>query len=147
MAGPPEKKAPLPPAPPLARRGPGRPPNPPAPDAKTPGSASPAPEKKPARALTETTIRAAYVGFWFLARFALSFFGWESDVKSLPEPELKEDVPELVAWAKEYPSWALRVLAWIGGPLIVLQRMSQHFHRRSREKKPEPSHPAPGAAA
>jgi hypothetical protein len=142
----PSAKPPLPPAPPLERRGPGRPPKQPAP----PAAGEPAKAATPAtppRPVTETTIRAAYVGLWFLLRFVGSLLGFQSDVKSLPEPELKEDLPELTAWAREYPSWALRVLAWIGGPLVVFQRVSQHFTRRKMEKAGAKLVPPAGADA
>lgn len=74
-------------------------------------------------------VESAWQGGWLVLRFALGLFGFESDVKTLPQEEAKEDARDLVPIVRRHPVLA-RVLSWIGAPVVIVKRVMQHFHRR-----------------
>lgn len=141
----PAVKAGPPPLEPIKRRG------------RPPGSTSkakpaPAPDAEP---LDKAQVAAAWIGLFFILRVVAGWFGWECNVKQLPAEEAKEDAKTLVLLPGLHK---VRFLSWIGAPVVVLQRFSEHFTYVGKKKRqpaaaagapaPAPvaeSSPAPGA--
>jgi hypothetical protein len=84
------------------------------------------------------TVEAAWQGMWVLMRIIARIFGFECDAPNLPTDEAKEDAAALLPVVERHPTIG-RVLSWIGAPIVILQRVTQHFRRRSRDSSSAPS--------
>jgi hypothetical protein len=140
---------PLPPEPPPfapdpPKRGRGRPrKDPPVP--QTPGQAAP-PVERPQVTLQD--VQAAWAGVWTLLCLCSRFFGYESDAWALSAADLAEDARGLLPLARRLP-WAVSLLGWVGGPILCVQRVREHFKKKPDTTSNDPKGPpcAPGVAS
>lgn len=99
----------------------------------------------PAAPVELSTVEAGLQGLWLVLRFVFSFFGWESDVAVLPRDEARGDAKALQPIVTRFPA-IVRMLSWIGAPVVIVQRVMQHFHRRRAPEKGKPESAAVGKA-
>jgi len=109
---------------------------------RPPGSktAKPAPEVEQ---LDTKSVAAGWIGLFWLLRIVMSWFGYDCDVKMLPAEEATQDAKVLVTVPIVHK---LRFLSWVGAPIVILQRVSQHFHKRPSKLAPGAQSPAPAPA-
>jgi hypothetical protein len=124
-----EPVVPVPPTPQSpVKRGPGRP--------RKDGSQVGTPAgKAPGNADLVRSAEAAWQALWVLLRILGSFLGYTSDVKTLPEEEAKSDATAIATFFAGHQA-AFKVLSFLGAPLVLIQRVTQHF---SKKKAVEPS--------
>jgi hypothetical protein len=86
------------------------------------------------------TCMAAWAACWALIVFMCKFFGFEPIYHSftLPEDELKEDAKILAPSFAKIPG-IIRLVAMLGTPLIMLDRIMKRFSRIKKEDKPTPA--------
>lgn len=77
------------------------------------------------------SVEAAWQGLWLILRVFGSFVGFVSDVKVLPDSEAREDAQALLPIVQRHPFIA-RVLGWIGAPVVLATRISQHFTAKKK---------------
>jgi len=92
------------------------------------------------------SVEAAWQGIWLLLRFGGRLLGFECDSPMLPDEEAQADAKSLQAVVQRHPR-AMQVLAWIGAPVVMVQRIAQHFSKKKIEKAKKNSQPheAPSA--
>lgn len=120
---PPEVPAEIPPAPPLAEVKRGRP----------PGLKNQTKGGDPE--VSKRMVEATWQGLWVLLVILGGLFGFESDVGTLPEEEAREDAEALTPLIQRHP-WIARILAFIGGPIVIVKRVMLHFRRKPAKVSP-----------
>lgn len=86
-------------------------------------------------------VEAAWQGMWLVLRLLGRLFGFESDVDTLPDEEVKSDATALLPVVERHPALA-RVLGWIGAPFVIIHRVSLHFHKRAKSESSGKGSPA-----
>lgn len=73
-------------------------------------------------------VEAAWQGTFMVIRLIAGWFGYECDVIVLPAAEAKADAKVLLL----IPGiQRLTFLSWIGAPVVIIQRLAQHFRKAS----------------
>lgn len=81
------------------------------------------------------SVEAAWQGAWLVLRLIGSFLGYASDVPTLPADEASADAAALLPIVQRHPGIA-KILGWIGAPVVLIQRVTQHFHAKKTTAKP-----------
>lgn len=80
------------------------------------------------------SVEAAWQGVWMVLRFGGRLLGFECDTPMLPDAEAQADAKSLQAVVQRHPR-AMQILAWVGAPVVMLQRIAQHFRRKKSDEK------------
>lgn len=101
----------------------------------------------PAPDVSLRTVESAWQGLWVCLRLVGGLAGFECDCAVLPAEEARADAAALLPIVQRHP-WIARVLGLIGAPVVILQRIGQHFRRRPpKAAPPKPSAVAPAPSA
>ncbi len=88
------------------------------------------------------SVEAAWQGLWIVIRIVARLLGFEADVPTLPDEEARADALALAPVIDRHPTLA-RVLSWVGAPVVIVQRIAQHFHRKAKEARTVGDPPGP----